>query len=240
MICLRLDIKRYLLAYVDGTLDPQSVDRVERHLLDCFACRAETLSLREGRNLARRIDRHEPERDLWKRLDAALDDAGEVGSVTPADAVAVPRRRRAARPALAVGFAAVLALAASAGFVALPLRDSSPVPSESSLISKFDNADFALVRIADIPENTKPHIVAEGRVTEVGVDPEEGHIRFKLVDDLHADAPFVVCEVIPPFRIAAPAVGSRVRVYGVSRFDSQRDREWYEIHPVLRVDQLAN
>ena len=48
----------------------------------------------------------------------------------------------------------------------------------------------------------------------------------------------VVCEMIAPLEIAAPAVGSHVRVYGVSRFDSQRDREWYEIHPVLRVDQL--
>ncbi|MEK6406526.1 MAG: hypothetical protein AABN34_06145 [Acidobacteriota bacterium] len=32
------------------------------------------------------------------------------------------------------------------------------------------------------------------------------------------------------------AVGSRVRVYGVSRYDSQDNHNWYEVHPVLNIE----
>jgi hypothetical protein len=78
--------------------------------------------------------------------------------------------------------------------------------------------------------------MAEGYVSEVSVNDEDGDLSFKLVDDLGQPGPFIVCEIIDPIKLAAPAVGSRVRVYGVSRYDGQADHNWYEVHPVLNIE----
>ena len=38
--------------------------------------------------------------------------------------------------------------------------------------------------------------------------------------------------------IPVPAEGSRVRVYGVARFDAQAGRGWHEVNPVLDIAVL--
>jgi hypothetical protein len=88
--------------------------------------------------------------------------------------------------------------------------------------------------------NTEPHVVAEGIVSEVRVDPRDGDVKFRIVENLYTPEPFVVCEVIGPYRIDAPRIGSRVRVFGVSRFDGKEAHQWHEIHPVLKVELLDN
>lgn len=94
---------------------------------------------------------------------------------------------------------------------------------------------FQAVSILDLPRNTMPHIVTEGYVSELRLDPD-GDMTFRLVEDINDPNPFIVCEIIKPIRIPAPAIGSRVRVYGVSRYDGQPDRQWYEVHPVLNIE----
>ncbi len=63
-----------------------------------------------------------------------------------------------------------------------------------------------------------------------------GDLSFKLVDELGRPGPFIICEIIDPIKLAPPSVGSRVRVYGVSRYDGQADHNWYEVHPVLNIE----
>ncbi len=78
--------------------------------------------------------------------------------------------------------------------------------------------------------------MAEGYVSEIRYDEEDGDLVFKLVDDPHHAQPFIVCEIINPINLTPPAVGSRVRVYGVSRYDAKADHQWYELHPVLNIE----
>jgi len=85
---------------------------------------------------------------------------------------------------------------------------------------------------------TKPHVVTEGYVSEVRINDEDGDLMFKLVDDLQRMDQFVVCEIIDPIRLEPPKVGSRVRVYGVSRYDNQENHNWYEVHPVLNIEEV--
>lgn len=101
----------------------------------------------------------------------------------------------------------------------------------------FDEKEYHEVSISNISSNTKPHVVAEGYVTEVRID-KDGDLTFRLVEDLQQREPFIVCEIIEPIRLEAPSVGSRVRVYGVSRYDDQEDHRWHEVHPVLNIETV--
>ena len=167
-----------------------------------------------------------------------LADAGvAIAAALDAEAAPAPRplaRLRALpRPALAA--AAVATLAVNALAIAWSTgRFSAERPGE------VDPGRFRTVRIADMSANTEPHVVAEGIVSEVRVDPRDGDVKFRIVESLYAPEPFVVCEVIGPYRIDPPRVGSRVRVFGVSRFDSKEAHRWHEIHPVLKVELLDN
>ena len=100
----------------------------------------------------------------------------------------------------------------------------------------MDWREFHPVSIRDIENNTRPHVVAEGYVSEMLIDDEDGDLRFKLVDSLGEQERFIVCEIIEPIRLAPPTIGSRVRVYGVSRYDGKQDHNWYEVHPVLNIE----
>ena len=73
-------------------------------------------------------------------------------------------------------------------------------------------------------------------VSKEGFNDEDGDLSFKLVDELGRPGPFIICEIIDPIKLAPPSVGSRVRVYGVSRYDGQMDHNWYEVHPVLNIE----
>jgi hypothetical protein len=106
--------------------------------------------------------------------------------------------------------------------------------------SPIDRDEFHEVNIADIETNTEPHVVAEGYVAEVRVNDEDGDLSFKLVESLHQAEPFIVCEIIDPIKLMPPPVGSRVRVYGVSRYDGKTDHNWYEVHPVLSIEMVKN
>jgi hypothetical protein len=104
------------------------------------------------------------------------------------------------------------------------------------IASALDLSEFRTVQIGDIGQNGRPHVMTEGYVSEVRVNDEDGDLSFKLVADLGRTGPFIICEIIDPIKLAPPQVGSRVRVYGVSRYDGQADHNWYEVHPVLNIE----
>ena len=81
-------------------------------------------------------------------------------------------------------------------------------------------------------------MVTEGIVLDQPGEPDErGVRRFKLADPSHRQA-FVICEVFQGAGVRIPRTGTRVRVYGVTRFDSRPDHQWFEIHPVLKLEIL--
>lgn len=233
MKCWRIDLRRSFSLYVTGELEASGVKRVEDHLLDCGSCRTRLARLRNGHRLAQEMPRFSPRRDPWTAIEAAIE--------TEQPNIAHSPRRDARWRALVLkpGFAfAIIGVAAliAAVMVASGRRSSGEELGGQLIADALDLKEFHTVNIADIHENQKPHVMAEGYVSEVRVNDEDGDLSFKLVDDLGRPGPFIICEIIDPIKFAAPSVGSRVRVYGVSRYDGQADHNWYEVHPVLNIE----
>ena len=229
MKCFRFDVRRDFLRYLDGGLDSNAVKRVESHLIDCGPCRTRLARLRNGHRLALEMPRFTPVRDPWDSIEAAIEGRLEVESR------GARWRELVFKPGFALGAIGVLALIAA--FLVTIYR---PAPDGEGLIAELDLSDFHTVSIADIEQNQKPHVMTEGYVAEVRVDERDGDLRFKLVDDLGRPGPFIVCEIIDPIKLKAPPVGSRVRVYGVSRYDGQDNHNWYEVHPVLNIEVVKH
>lgn len=239
MICWRIDIKRNFSRYLHGELDRKAVARVENHVLDCLSCRAALARLRDGHRFAQQVPRLRPERDVWAAIEAAIE-----SDTRPAESHARERatRRVAWRKfSYAQRLAAALALIVlvAGGLLVLTDRRESDGGQTvwPAIAESFADKEFHEVSISNIGENTKPHVVAEGYVSEVRID-KDGDLTFRLVEDLGRGEPFIVCEIIEPIRLEAPSVGSRVRVYGVSRYDDQENHRWHEVHPVLNIENV--
>jgi hypothetical protein len=229
-------LRRNFSLYLNGELTPQKTRQVEDHLLDCGQCRAQLARIRGGVRFAQSAPRFTLKRDPWAAIEAAIDKEEARAQARPEPAA----RQRTLRPsfvivtiALAILFAGILA--ASNNREALEKQSRSGVPSDA-----LDLREFHVVSIADIKRTTQPHVVAEGFVSEVLIDDEDGDLRFKLVESLHQSEPFIICEIIEPIKLSPPMVGSRVRVYGVSRYDSKEDHNWYEVHPVLNIEVVRD
>ena len=235
MRCLRFDLWRNFPRYLDKELGASKVGQIEDHLLDCNACRARLARLRDGQRFALQLKRRKPLGDHWDMLAAALDNSSTL-------AVAAKRRftkwrRFRLSPWVAVGALGVVVIVLSALLVTQHKEPKAIIATQIS--GAVDLEEFHPVSISDIENNTRPHIVAEGYVSEVNLsDEEDGDLKFKLVEDIERPSPFIVCEIISPIKLAAPVVGSRVRVYGVSRYDAEAGREWYEVHPVLNIEAV--
>ena len=230
MKCFRFDVRRDFLPYLDGELDSNAVNRVERHLIDCGPCRTRLARLRNGHRLALEMPRFTPDRDPWDSIEAAIEGRHAV------ERPGARWRELVFKPGFALGAVGVIALIA-----ALLVTIYRPAPADGDLIAEaLDLSEFQTVSISEIEQNQKPHVMAEGYVAEVRVDERDGDLRFKLVDDLGRPGPFIVCEIIDPIKLKAPPVGSRVRVYGVSRYDGQDNHNWYEVHPVLNIEVVKH
>lgn len=221
MRCLRFDLHRKLIGYIDDELSPEAVRRVEAHLMDCNACRARVKHLRDGKRIVRALEPADIPVLPWERLEQAI----RRRTVPP------PPRPTATKwllPALGGGATALLLVIAAIVFLAPPYVEFL---TERSV----DSGKFRPVKIAEIPAHPEPHVVAEGYVAEMRVAEDDGDLVFKLVEDPSRPSPFVVCEIVPPSRLEMPRVGSRVRVFGVRRFDDKTEHQWYEVHPVLEI-----
>jgi hypothetical protein len=237
MKCWRTIKRRDLTRYVTDDLTPERVRRMEEHLLDCADCRDSVARLRGGQRLASQLPRIAPQHDVWEAIEAAIDQE-DARAARPSRTIkdSARWRGRLLNPRFALT-AIVLAVLLSAVFVVLHRR-TAPEPELGGLksLEAVDWGEFHPVRVSNIESNTKPHVVAEGYVSEVGYNDEDGDLSFRLVDSLGERERFIVCEIIDPIKLVPPAIGSRVRVYGVSRFDGERDHNWYEVHPVLNIE----
>ena len=223
MRCWRIDIQRNLVRYIHGELPLRSVVSLEEHLLDCGACRTQVERIRRGDHFARLMPGMTPGHDPWPEIEKAIE--GESERRTE------PRiRRMSIRPTLA--YVSILISLALGGLLVLATQQLN----KGSNAVAIDLGEFHPVRISDIERTSIPHVMAEGYVSEVRANDEDGDMSFRLVDDLRQSGPFVVCEIIDSIKIQPPSVGSRVRVYGVSRFDNKEDHRWYEVHPVLNIE----
>ncbi len=234
MKCWRIDLRRTFALYLNGELETEAVKRVEDHLLDCGSCRTRLARMRNGHRLAREMPRFTPQRDPWSAIEAAIE---ARPSMPPEPVRRTPNwRELVLEPRFAFAVIGVVTLIAAA-LVASGRRAPTLGERSGALIAAaLDLSEFQTVNIKDIEQNQKPHVMAEGYVSEVRVNDEDGDLSFKLVDDLGRPGPFLICEIIDPIKLSPPSVGSRVRVYGVSRYDGQADHNWYEVHPVLNIE----
>lgn len=240
MACRRFLLRRAFVPYLERGLPARKAERLERHLGECASCRALLRRLQAGHELAARLERGGP------------DGSGGPPDVKDllADAEATPGRRRrfagiweswldlvtmrGAVQALAVIVVALLVL------LAVTNRRASPGgPALAGLKpGALDVRDFLPLRIGELPANTRPYVATEGFVRDVHVDAVEKTMHFKLAESVDAGSPFILCEIMRRAEIPVPVEGSRVRVYGVARFDAQAGRGWHEVNPVLDIAVL--
>jgi hypothetical protein len=217
MPCLRIDLHRYFPLYLDSAASSRSVERIERHLLDCSACRARLVRMREAKAL------------LGELPALSAPSFERVMSRTP------PRASRLSFivPSF-VRHLAADALIASVLFVIFTLFSTHAASARNR---PFDSSSFRAIDVRDVAATDDPHVIVNGIVSEIAGDTNEGSHRFRLTDPKDSGA-FVVCEILDGDSLSAPKPGSRVRVWGVSRYDSSPNHRWFEIHPVLKVEVL--
>ncbi len=221
MKCYRLDLRRKYSRYIHGLLSLSSAKRVEMHLATCDECRNRLEHLKAAERLISELPAVVPSRNLWLGIEAALHQDDRVHPFVP----------------LWKKVAVLVAFGLTSGVLGAMTYGKL---ADRNFNSTVRLEEFSRVPIERISSNTEPHIVTEGYVSEVRMNGEDGDRVFKLVGDLHRSSPFVICELIDPLNLPAPPVGSRVRVYGVSRYDNKSDHEWHEVHPVLNIEILKN
>ncbi len=239
MSCWRPGLRKKLLPYLDGVLTPPEHSSVEAHLLGCVSCREALWRIRMGRRMAQQIPRVSPPetseaafRALAPRVTAKAEDRSRRSWSWP-DCL-----ERFATPRVVLILAAVIIvqLAFFALFSRKVLLGERSLSSNGISYSYLHG--FRSISIQDIRLDIQPHIATEGYVKDVHLNRSEGVIAFRLVSQPNAMKPFVVCEILRPMQLTVPEDGSHVRVYGVSRYDAQRNHDWYEVNPVLGIAQL--
>lgn len=221
MSCFRIDVRRRLALYVDGGVSADQSRSVERHLLDCVSCRAAVVRLRETRSLLRAMSpREAPPLDV-----ATLRAQRDLKAEKP--------QRRTNLVSWFAHLAGDIAIATVLFGVFAFLYTHT-----AAARARFDWSSFRAVSLREIARTHDPHVITEGIVLETLGEPgEQGIRRFKLVDPADRRT-FIVCEVLDGGGMRVPSPGAHVRVYGVTRFDTREEHQWFEIHPVLRMEVL--
>jgi Putative zinc-finger len=219
-MCWRKDLQRKITPYVHGYLSPDSRKEIESHLTECDRCRIVLSRILVANRLAGHLPSVSAPIDSWKAIEST------IGKKSRSSTNALPFPMKTILGAAATVFTVFLFFLLWTGFPDFQKQDS------------FDPAAFRPVSISQFPNTVEPHVATEGYVTQISVQDEEGDLKFKLVDNLHRPNHFVVCEIIAPFKMTAPSPGSRIRVYGVSRYDSKADHQWFEVHPVLNIEPV--
>jgi hypothetical protein len=222
MICLRFDLRRKMVSYVYGRLSWESVRAIEVHLIDCSRCRSRLERLLRTDALIRELPRVAAGASVWKGIELAIN---------------APRRIRKGSGRYriwAVSAAAVVA----AVFLGFLLNDQWTVLRSANHPLAAASETFQEISLAQFSNTDQPHVSTVGYVSEIQTDEEDGDLTFKLVDDIHQPKHFIVCEIIPAFKMDAPPPGSLIRVSGINRFDNEAEHQWFEIHPVLSIQQV--
>jgi hypothetical protein len=234
MTCWHFRLHRKFVPYLEGELQPKDVNKLEKHLLDCEACRAVLLRLRAGHQLAQELRQFRPQAE-HPEFEAVMAAAGRTGFShrdrslaweSWLDGLATPRVVEVLTLLVVVQLAL---LVFSNRTVLFGARHGITVKPTALSWSEFHQ-----LSIPELKSNTQPHIATEGFVSDVHADEEEGTVQFKLVQNSQGSGPFVICEIMSS-QMEVPREGSYVRVYGVARYDAQTDRKWYEVNPVLNI-----
>lgn len=241
MKCWRIDLQRKLIHYLHKELDLNSVSKLENHLLDCNYCRNQLAQLRSSHSLIKNLSMVKPKTDPWQSIESAIinESTAELIKLTKSTSKLYfsyfPSNLKIA--AIAVVMLAT-SLLATGLFISYKKQQVSNNPNKT-IKSNFPRDNFRLVTIDKMPSNTEPHIVTEGYVSELRIAPD-GDTTFRLVEQLGLEEPFIVCEIIDPIRLTPPTIGSKVKVYGVSRYDDKINHKWYEVHPVLNIEPIKH
>jgi hypothetical protein len=237
MSCRRFDLRRKFVSYLEGALPPRATKRLERHLVGCERCRTVFVKVRDGHQSAQQLRRFSREdaqgRPAFEEIRAGIETGiGKRGGWAQAwenrlDMLTTPRTVKAL-----TGLVLVLAVLLVVSNRNVLFGERNSVAPKSGAL---DVRDFHPLRIPEIQTNTRARIATEGYVRDVRVDKEEGTLHFKLTEIPQGAGPFVVCEIMNPFAMIRPQEGSRVRVYGVARYDAQPGREWHEVNPVFDI-----
>ena len=142
-----------LSAYLDGELERDSRRRLEAHFAACPECSALLADLRAIVGAAPHYEGREPSRDLWKDIEARLDDA-EVIPIGTSRPPVLPASRRFSWPQL---IAASIVMAAVGGGAAL-LVVRSPTSQPEVTAVELPNG-----RTAALPDPTKTVEYAEAQ-----------------------------------------------------------------------------
>lgn len=223
MSCLRFDLHRKMVSYVHGGLSPESVRTMEVHLIDCIECRNRLEGLLQTDSLIQKLPRATAPENLWEGIEKAI---------------AAPRivpERSSSHRIWAISAAAAAVVALLLGFL---LNDGSISLPHSNHSLAAGSETYQEISLSQFSSTDSPHVSTVGYVSEIKTDEEDGDLIFKLVDDIHRPKHFVVCEIIPAFKMNAPHPGSRIRVSGINRFDNEAEHQWFEIHPVLNIEQV--
>ncbi len=239
MTCLRFDLRKKMIPYIEGRLAGPGTARLERHLLSCDFCRALLVRLRTGHQMAQRLAWLSLAIDEVPQFDSGIAGLVATGATGRAWPSTWPDRLEAlATPRVVTVLAAVVLLQLGL----LVVSNRAVLLGEHSRTSvstgSINLAEFRQLTIPELRSNTQPHVATEGYVEDVHTDEEEGTVAFRLVERPQSGSSFVVCEIMSPIQMAPPPEGSRVRVYGVERYDAQQDRKWYEVNPVLNIVAL--
>ena len=130
-----------LSAYLDGELERDSRRRLEAHLAACPECSALLADLRAIVDAAPHYEGRQPSRDLWKDIEARLDEA-EVIPITSRPPV-LPSSRRFSWPQLIA--ASIVMAAVGGGATLLVLRSSQTQPAPIAV----QPPDFPSSRLPD-------------------------------------------------------------------------------------------
>jgi hypothetical protein len=239
MQCWRIDLQRKLPFYLHKELSLAQSIKLETHLLDCNFCRAKLAKLQSAQALSQQLFKVTPKNDPWQAIEDAIIKQSTERLVTQ------PKNYFFLKPNFrtAIWFIAGVILTS---FLFTSLIFVTKTPANNEKEERFTDADFSadnfrVVSINEMPNNTEPHIVTEGYVSEIRAE-EDGDAIFKLVERLgeNQNQPFIVCEIIDPIKVNMPKIGSKVKVYGVSRYDGKSNHNWYEVHPVLNIELVEH
>ncbi|MBI4854437.1 MAG: hypothetical protein HY819_21775 [Acidobacteria bacterium] len=240
MKCWRIDLQRKLIYYLNKELAAKNIVALENHLLDCGYCRSKLAQLRTGQAFVEQLKPISLKKDPWDLIEASI--SKETLKRQPAK---INFSKFFLKPNLRaamwfIGGVLLSSLLLSDIFwTPNNSRDSDKYVETSDREIGFSTENFRLVSINEMSNNTEPHIVTEGYISEIRID-RDGDTTFKLVEKIGISEPFIVCEIIDPIKLPLPEVGSKVKVYGVSRYDEKVNHQWYEVHPVLNIEIVKN
>jgi len=220
MRCWRIDLQKKLPLYILGQLSPGSARKIEDHLADCDSCRERLARVSEGNKLMTGLPAVEPSGNSWDAIEAAI-------SHLPQKTEKITHYRLR-----------ILGSATAIIGILILLLFWNPRFSKSQSRLATDRVTYREIPLAKFQDTSEPYVATVGYVADIEVDEGDGDRAFKLVDDLEQPNHFVVCEIIAPMNMKIPSPGSKIRVYGVSRYDAKADHQWFEVHPVLNIQSL--